>query len=87
MQLSTTFQPIFVYLPNAPFFSQEEERRKQAGAKILEEFHNPHHLAASPDAAAAPQTPNIVSAVAPQSEQDTEAALRKSADLFFPLAS
>lgn len=60
---------------NIPPFSQEEERRKQAGAKILEEFHNPH-LAASPNSVAASESPSAPAA-APQSEQDTEAALRK----------
>jgi uncharacterized membrane protein len=56
---------------------QEDERRKQAGAQILEEFHNPHHRAAASNSAAASEKPSAVSAAAPQNEQDTEAALRK----------
>jgi len=60
----------------------ETQRRKQAGAKILEEFHSPH-LAAAPNAASTVETPSAVSAAAPLTEQDTEAALRKELDLKF----
>ncbi len=73
-------------LPVSNHNCQETQRRKQAGAKILEEFHSPH-LAAAPNAASTVETPSAVSAAAPLTEQDTEAALRKCAPLFHSFTS